>query len=106
MDLQHAWNVVCRAELAVASDDFCCQKTGDSDKIRALELFTGFREDLEFLIDKLSSLEKPIASAKEQIIEQMSLAQGQRALVLTIAAAFFIPLSFVAVSLADWVVND
>jgi len=100
-DLQHAGKIVDRAKLSVASVDFCCQKTGESDKTRALEVFTGFREDLEFLVDRLLSLEKPITSAKEQIIEQMSLAQGQRALVLTIAAAFSIPLSFVAVSLTD-----
>jgi len=87
----------------VASVDFCCQKTGESDKTRVLEVFTGFRADLDFLVNKLVSFEKPISSAKEQIIEQMSLAQGQRALVLTVAAAFFIPLSFIAVSSTTWV---
>lgn len=97
-DLQHAGNIVDRARLTVASADFCCQQTGDSDKTRALEVFTNCRADFEYLIDKLMSLKKPISSAKEQIIEQMGLAQGQRALVLTIAAAFFIPISFVAVS--------
>lgn len=105
-DLQHVRSIVCRAEMTVASVDFCCQKTGEPDKTRALEVFTSFQEDLEFLVDRLLSLEKPISSAKEQIIEQMSLARGQRALVLTIAAAFFIPLSFVAVSLTDRIGND
>jgi len=102
-DLQHAGNIVGRAKLSVASVDFCCQKTGESDKTRVLEVFTGFRADLDFLVNKLVSFEKPISSAKEQIIEQMSLAQGQRALVLTVAAAFFIPLSFIAVSSTTWV---
>jgi Mg2+ and Co2+ transporter CorA len=73
-------------------------RKGDPDKARAHEVFTGIQKDLEFLVNKLEDLEKPITTAREQIIEQMSLAQGQRALVLTIAAAFFIPLSFVAVS--------
>ena len=97
-DLQTAGNIVDRAKITVASVDFCCQKIGDPDKTRAVEVFTGFREDFDFLVGKLESLERPISFAKEQIIEQMSLAQGQRALILTIAAAFFIPLSFVAVN--------
>lgn len=84
--------------MSVMSDDFCCQRTGDPDAARAHGIFTDFRQDFEFLVGKLEGLERPILRAKEQIIEQMSLAQGQRALILTIAAAFFIPLSFVAVS--------
>lgn len=97
-DLRHTMTVVDRARTTVVSNEFCCTKTGDPDKARAQEVFTGFQEDLKFLFEKLHGLEKLIKTAKEQITEQMSLAQGQRALVLTIAAAFFIPLSFVAVS--------
>jgi Mg2+ and Co2+ transporter CorA len=100
-NLQHARTVIDRAKSTVVSDEFCCQKAGDPDKVRAHEVFTGFQKDSEFLVDKLEGLEMPISTAREQIIEQMSLAQGQRALILTIAAAFFIPLSFVAVSSKD-----
>lgn len=98
VDLQHTKTIVDRAKLTVVSDSFCCHKTGEPDKARAREVFTGFQEDLEYLTDRLEGLEKVILTAREQIIEQMSLAQGQRALILTIAAALFIPLSFVAVS--------
>ena len=98
VNLQHAKVVLDRAEMTVSSDNFCCQNTCESDRARAHKIFTGFQKDFDFLVDKLEGLEKPLSSAKEQIIEQMSLAQGQIALILTIAAAFFIPLSFVAVS--------
>jgi Mg2+ and Co2+ transporter CorA len=97
-DLQHAKTVVDRATATVVSDDFCCNQTGNPDKARAHEVFTGIQKDFGFLADRLEDLGKPLSTAREQIIEQMSLAQGQRALILTIAAAFFIPLSFVAVS--------
>ena len=99
MDLQHTKAVVDKALLTVISDDFCCQKTGDPDKAIAHKVFTEFQMDLEFLIDELEDLAKPISTTREQIIEEMSLAQGQRALLLTVAASLFIPLSFVAVSL-------
>jgi Mg2+ and Co2+ transporter CorA len=98
VDLKHAKSVADRASLTAGSDDFCCQKTGAQDEARAHKVFTGFQKDFEFLVVKLEDLEESISTAREQIIEQMSLAQGQRALILTIAAAFFIPLSFVAVS--------
>jgi len=83
----------------VVSNDFCCTKSGNPDKARADVVFTGFQQDIKFLIDTLEGLGQPTSAAREQIIEQMSLAQGQRAVILTIAAAFFIPLSFVAVSM-------
>jgi hypothetical protein len=67
------------------------------DKAKARKVFANCQEDIEFVIDKLEDLQKPISDVKAQIIAQMSLAQGQRALILTIAAAFFIPLSFIAV---------
>jgi hypothetical protein len=97
-NLQHVKTLFNRAKVTVVSNDFCCQKTGDADKARAHGVFTGFERDVEFLSAKLEGLEKSISMAREQITEQMNLAQGQRALVPTIAAAFFIPLSFVAVS--------
>lgn len=78
--------------------DFCCKKQGGLDEAMALKAFSGFQDDFEFLIMKFETLETTLSTAREQINEQMSLAQGQRALILTIAAAFFIPLSFVAVS--------
>jgi hypothetical protein len=78
--------------VTVDSDKFCCQKTGDPNEARVHIVFADFEKDIEFLIVKLKDLKEPISTAREQIIEQMSLAQGERALVLTIAAAFFIPL--------------
>jgi hypothetical protein len=97
-DLQHAKIVVQKAILTVASNDFCGQKAGDPDKARACEVFANFQEDIEFVVDKLEDLQMPISDVKAQIIEHVSLAQGQRTLILTIAAALFILLSFVAVS--------
>ncbi|KAI5245358.1 hypothetical protein E4T42_06825 [Aureobasidium subglaciale] len=52
--------------------------------------------DLQYLREELVLLKKIISTGKEQIMEQMSLAQGQRTLILTVAAALFIPMSFIA----------
>lgn len=66
----------------------------------AIKTFSSFHGDLDFLIKEFETLEKILATARDQINEQISLSQDERALILTIAAAFFIPLSFIAVSSA------
>lgn len=96
-DLKHGKTVVDEARSTVEMAEFCCKKQGGLDEATALKTFSSFQDDFEFLIMKFEALETTLSTAREQINEQMSLAQGQRALILTIAAAFFIPLSFVAV---------
>ncbi|KAH0364805.1 hypothetical protein KCU65_g6505, partial [Aureobasidium melanogenum] len=95
-DLKHAKAIIDGLKATVESDKFCCQNIRDPVKISALKTFSDFQNDIEFLVGKFEGLELDITLAKEQIKEQMDLAQGQRTLILTIAAAFFIPLSFVA----------
>ncbi|KAG9652073.1 hypothetical protein KCU95_g5573, partial [Aureobasidium melanogenum] len=95
-DLKHGKTVVDEARSTVEMAEFCCKKQGGLDEATALKTFSSFQDDFEFLIMKFEALETTLSTAREQINEQMSLAQGQRALILTIAAAFFIPLSFVA----------
>lgn len=82
--------------------EFCCKKQGSSDEETALRVFKGFQDDFAFTVSKFETLEAPITTARQQIIEQMSLAQGQRGSILTIAAAFFIPLGFIAVGRTDF----
>ncbi|KAG9529366.1 hypothetical protein KCU93_g3504, partial [Aureobasidium melanogenum] len=95
-DLEHGKTVVDEARLTVKMVDFCCKKKGGPDEAMAIKTFSSFHEDFDFLIMKFETLKTTLATAREQINEQMSLAQGERALILTIAAAFFIPLSFIA----------
>ena len=97
-DLKHGKTVVDKARSTVEMVDFCCKKQGGLDGTMALKTFSNFQDDFEFLISKFEALEKTLSTAREQINEQMSLAQSQRALILTITTTFFIPLSFVAVS--------
>lgn len=99
-DLDHVKIVVARARSIVEMDGFCCKEKADKDT--ALGVFKGFQDDFDFLTGRFEALETPISKVREQIIEQMNLAQGQRAFVLTIAAAFFIPLSFIAVDQIDF----
>lgn len=98
-NLWHAKTMADKAKSAVKANTFCCNRAGSQDKAKALEVLSGFQDDIIFLIGKFEVLEKALLIAREQIKEQMELAQGQRALILTIAAALFIPLGFVAVSL-------
>lgn len=95
-DLTHSLRLSEKTSKAVRSTDSCCKDQDDQD--RAETRIAGIQNDANFLIDRLVSLEKPITAVRLQILEQMNLAQGQRALILTIAAALFIPLSFVSVS--------
>lgn len=95
-DLTHSLRLSEKTSKAVRSTESCCKDQGDQD--RAEKRIVGLRNDTNFLIDRLVSLEKPITAVRLQILEQMNLAQGQRALILTIAAALFVPLSFVSVS--------
>ncbi|KAG9549459.1 hypothetical protein KCU71_g6359, partial [Aureobasidium melanogenum] len=95
-DLKHGKTVVDEARLTVEKADFCCKKKGGLDEAMAIKTFSSFHDDFNFLIMKFETPEMTLATVREQINEQMSLAQGERALILTIAAAFFIPLSFIA----------
>ncbi|KAH0343729.1 hypothetical protein KCU83_g8666, partial [Aureobasidium melanogenum] len=94
-DLKHGKTVVDEARLTVEKADFC-KKKGGLDEAMAIKTFSSFHDDFNFLIMKFETPEMTLATVREQINEQMSLAQGERALILTIAAAFFIPLSFIA----------
>lgn len=91
--------VLAQIKDATESAEFCCQIQHDKEK--ATKSIFDMQRDLIFLREELRSYAEPIRFAKEQIIEQMSLAQGQRNLILTVAAALFIPMSFVAVSKTD-----
>ncbi|KAI5242803.1 hypothetical protein E4T43_04549 [Aureobasidium subglaciale] len=83
-----------RLRLAMWNARFCCKAQNDSQAIkRAIE---DTQTDLQYLREELILLEKIISTGKDQIMEQMSLAQGQRTLILTVAAALFIPMSFIA----------
>ncbi|KAG9963992.1 hypothetical protein KCU61_g3062, partial [Aureobasidium melanogenum] len=95
-DLKHGKTVVDEARLTVEKADFCCKKKGGLDEAMAIKTFSSFHDDFNFLIMKFETPEMTLATVREQINEQMSLARGERALILTIAAAFFIPLSFIA----------
>ncbi|KAH0175161.1 hypothetical protein KCU67_g383, partial [Aureobasidium melanogenum] len=95
-DLKHGKTVVDEIRVTVKMVDFCCKKEGGSDEAMAIKTFSSFHDDFDFLIMKFETLESILATEREQINEQMSLAQGERALILTIVAAFFIPLSFIA----------
>ncbi|KEQ62349.1 uncharacterized protein M437DRAFT_49158 [Aureobasidium melanogenum CBS 110374] len=100
-DLKHGKTVVDEAQTTMEMVDFCCKKKGGLDEAMAIKAFSSFHEDFDFLIMKFEALKTTLATAREQINEQISLSQDERALILTIAAAFFIPLSFIAVSSTD-----
>ncbi|KAG9693172.1 hypothetical protein KCU95_g11117, partial [Aureobasidium melanogenum] len=95
-NLKHGKTVVDEAQSTVEMVDFCCKKQGGLDEAMAIKTFSSFHGDFDFLIKEFETLEKILATAREQINEQISLSQDERALILTIAAAFFIPLSFIA----------
>ncbi|KAG9552741.1 hypothetical protein KCU71_g15125, partial [Aureobasidium melanogenum] len=105
LDLKHGKTVVDKARSTVEMAEFCCKKQGGLDEATAIRTFSSFQDDFDFLIMKFEALETTLSTAREQINEQMSLAQGQRALILTIAAAVFIPLSFIA-SIFAWTHPD
>lgn len=84
-----------RLENATDNARFCCQSQLDNQNVK--EALREAQIDLRALREELYMHEKTVYTAKGQIIEQMSLAQGQRVLILTAAAALFIPMSFVAV---------
>ncbi|CAC9892879.1 unnamed protein product [Aureobasidium pullulans] len=77
------------------------EMSGSQDKAKAIEVLSGFQDDIIFLVNSFEALEKALLVAREQIKEQMELAQGQRTLIITIAAAFFIPLGFIALGCFD-----
>lgn len=95
-DLSHSLDLLDEMSKAIISSDFCCRET--EDKKQASTAHSQAQSDIKFLRIRLHKLEQPIKSIREQVLEQMNLAQGQRTLILTIAAALFIPLSFVSVS--------
>jgi hypothetical protein len=81
---------------ATKGSEFCCQLLADAENAKSA--VSDLQKDIYYLRQELMSLHKTIAYAREQIIEQMDLAQGQRDLILTVAAALFIHMSFDAVS--------
>jgi hypothetical protein len=81
---------------AVKSPDFRDTQAGDQQKL--LDNLCKVQADIRFLNKRLRNLAKPITAVREQIIEQMGLASGQRTIILTVLAALYIPLSFVSVS--------
>ncbi|THX93368.1 hypothetical protein D6D03_10096 [Aureobasidium pullulans] len=103
-DLWHINTLVDKARSTVEANTFCCNQSGSQDKAKAIEVLSGFQDDIIFLVNSFEALEKALLVAREQIKEQMELAQGQRTLIITIAAAFFIPLGFIAVSLTYFMI--
>ncbi|THY82975.1 hypothetical protein D6C92_09832 [Aureobasidium pullulans] len=100
-DLWHINTLVDKARSTVEANTFCCNQSGSQDKAKAIEVLSGFQDDIIFLVNSFEALEKALLVAREQIKEQMELAQGQRTLIITIAAAFFIPLGFIALGCFD-----
>jgi len=103
-DLWHINTLVDKARSTVEANTFCCNQSGSQDKAKAIEVLSGFQDDIIFLVNSFEALEKALLVAREQIKEQMEFAQGQRTLIITIAAAFFIPLGFIAVSLTYFMI--
>ncbi|TIA34710.1 hypothetical protein D6C79_08693 [Aureobasidium pullulans] len=103
-DLWHINTLVDKARSTVEANTFCCNQSGSQDKAKAIEVLSGFQDDIIFLVNSFEALEKALLVAREQIKEQMELAQGQRTLIITIAAAFFTPLGFIAVSLTYFMI--
>ncbi|THZ88456.1 hypothetical protein D6C84_00953 [Aureobasidium pullulans] len=103
-DLWHINTLVDKARSTVEANTFCCNQSRSQDKAKAIEVLPGFQDDIIFLVNSFEALEKALLVAREQIKEQMELAQGQRTLIITIAAAFFIPLGFIAVSLTYFMI--
>lgn len=97
-DISHALTLLKRISRAVESSDFCCHSPDDQKSVRKRVLDT--EKDLKFLRSRVHSLAQPISTIREQIVQQMELSQGQRGLILTVAAALFIPMSFVSVSVS------
>ncbi|THZ19283.1 hypothetical protein D6C89_07834 [Aureobasidium pullulans] len=93
-DIIASETILYRLKNATDNARFCCQSQLDNQNVK--EAVREAQIDLRALREELYMHEKTVYTAKGQIIEQMSLAQGQRVLILTAAAALFIPMSFVA----------